>query len=73
VKLIECVPNFSEGRRQEVMDAIVNSMKESANVIILDVEADPSHNRMVVTMVGEPQQVLSAMKNGARKAVELLT
>jgi len=41
VKLIECVPNFSEGRRQEVMDAIVNSMKESANVIILDVEADP--------------------------------
>jgi len=62
VKLIECVPNFSEGRRQEVMDAIVNSMKESANVIILDVEADPSHNRMVVTMVGEPQQVLSAMK-----------
>jgi len=72
VKLIECVPNFSEGRRQEVMDAIVNSMKESANVIILDVEADPSHNRMVVTMVGEPQQVLSAMKNGARKAVELI-
>jgi len=62
VKLIECVPNFSEGRRQEVMDAIVQSMKESANVIILDVEADPSHNRMVVTMVGEPQQVLSAMK-----------
>ncbi|MGB4305522.1 MAG: glutamate formiminotransferase, partial [Coprothermobacter proteolyticus] len=49
MKLIECVPNFSEGRRQEVMDAIVNSMKESANVIILDVEADPSHNRMVVT------------------------
>lgn len=72
MKLIECVPNFSEGRRQEVMDAIVQSMKESANVIILDVEADASHNRMVVTMVGEPQQVLSAMKAGARKAVELI-
>jgi len=71
VKLIECVPNFSEGRRQEVMDAIVNSMKESANVIILDVEADPSHNRMVVTMVVNHSKY-QRHENGARKAVELI-
>jgi len=57
---------------EEQLKDIAKELKKSANVIILDVEADPSHNRMVVTMVGEPQQVLSAMKNGARKAVELI-
>ncbi|WP_026291316.1 glutamate formimidoyltransferase [Coprothermobacter platensis] len=70
--LIECVPNFSEGRRQDVMDAIVDGIKAGGNVIVLDVEADQSHNRMVVTMVGEPHEVLSAMKAGAKKAVELI-
>jgi glutamate formiminotransferase len=72
VTLVECVPNFSEGRRQEVIDAIVKEMKNAGNVLILDVEADQSHNRVVVTMAGEPEQVLEAMKAGARKAVELI-
>ncbi|NPV88907.1 glutamate formimidoyltransferase [Coprothermobacteraceae bacterium] len=72
MKLIECVPNFSEGRRKDVMDAIVDAIKGGGNVIVLDVEADESHNRMVVTFVGEPSEVLNAMKAGAAKAVELI-
>ncbi len=51
-KLVECVPNFSEGRRPEVIEAIVNEVKRIEGIKLLDVQSDASHNRLVVTFVG---------------------
>ena len=71
-KLVECVPNFSEGRRPEVIEAIAEEVRQVANVKLLDVKADPSHNRVVVTFVGEPQAVKQAAFNCCKKAAELI-
>ncbi len=71
-KLVECVPNFSEGRRPEVIEAIAEAVRQVANVKLLDVKADPSHNRVVVTFVGEPQAVKQAAFNCCKKAAELI-
>ena len=71
-KLVECVPNFSEGRRPEVIEAIAAEVRQVANVKLLDVKADPSHNRVVVTFVGEPQAVKQAAFNCCKKAAELI-
>ena len=71
-KLVECVPNFSEGRRPEVIEAIAEEVRQVANVKLLDVKADPSHNRVVVTFVGEPQAVKQAAFNCCKKAAELV-
>ncbi len=60
MKLIECVPNFSEGRRKETIDAIANAAKLVAGVTVLDCESDTNHNRMVLTFVGEPNEVKKA-------------
>ncbi len=70
--IVECVPNFSEGRRQEVIDAIVNAMAFSPGVRILDVEKDADHNRSVVTMVGDPDGVLEAAFQGIAAASRLI-
>jgi glutamate formiminotransferase len=70
-KIVQCVPNFSEGRRKEVVDAIASEIM-SENVKLLDVEMDADHNRSVVTFVGEPDSVKSALMKAARKAVELI-
>ena len=58
--LVECVPNFSEGRRADVIDAIAESIR-SAPVALLDVSSDPDHNRTVITFAGEPERVADAM------------
>ena len=71
-KLVECVPNFSEGRRPEVIEAIAEEVRQVANVKLLDVKADPSHNRVVVTFVGEPQAEKQAAFNCCKKAAELI-
>ena len=71
-KLVECVPNFSVGRRPEVIEAIAEEVRQVANVKLLDVKADPSHNRVVVTFVGEPQAVKQAAFNCCKKAAELI-
>ena len=55
--LVECVPNFSEGRRIEVVDAIVNAMTSVPHVYLLGHEIDADHNRAVVTMVGSPETI----------------
>ncbi|GAC1480334.1 MAG: glutamate formimidoyltransferase [Candidatus Dormibacteria bacterium] len=68
-QLVECVPNFSEGRRQEVIDAISNAIR-GAGARIIDVQADPAHNRMVVTFVSEPDRAVEAAMAGARVATE---
>jgi len=52
-KLVQCIPNFSEGRDSAIMDAIVEIAKGTPGVSLLDYSADESHNRMVVTMVGD--------------------
>jgi glutamate formiminotransferase/formiminotetrahydrofolate cyclodeaminase len=71
LKLVECVPNFSEGRRQEVIEAIVNEAR-SRNVKILDVESDADHNRSVLTFVGDPGGVKEAGLAMSAKAIELI-
>lgn len=70
--LVECVPNFSEGRRLEVVEAILKAMGGASSVKILDARSDPDHNRTVVTMVGTPSEVTEAMFAGIRKAAELI-
>ena len=71
-KLVECVPNFSEGRRPEVIEAIADEVRSVPNVRLLDVKADASHNRVVVTFVGEPAAVKQAAFNACKKAAELI-
>jgi glutamate formiminotransferase/formiminotetrahydrofolate cyclodeaminase len=70
-KIIECIPNFSEGRDEEKINQIISEI-ESAGVELLDREMDPSHNRAVITFVGEPEAVLEAAFLGAKKAAELI-
>jgi glutamate formiminotransferase / formiminotetrahydrofolate cyclodeaminase len=69
--LVECVPNFSEGRRREVVDAIVEAMK-LPGVYLLDREMDADHNRSVITLVGEADSVAEAAIRGVGKAAELV-
>jgi glutamate formiminotransferase/formiminotetrahydrofolate cyclodeaminase len=70
--LVECVPNFSEGRRTEVIEAIVDAMRAVPEARILDVEADEDHNRAVVTMVGPPAAIQEAAFRGIRTAADLI-
>jgi glutamate formiminotransferase/formiminotetrahydrofolate cyclodeaminase len=71
LKLVECVPNFSEGRRKDVIDAIVAEAR-SRNVRVLDIESDADHNRSVLTFVGEPEAVRDAALAVSAKAIELI-
>jgi glutamate formiminotransferase len=70
-KIVQCVPNFSEGRRKDVVDAIAAAIG-SENVKLIDVEMDADHNRSVITFVGEPAHVKAAILKAAGKAVELI-
>jgi glutamate formiminotransferase len=71
-QIVECVPNFSEGRRRDVIDRIVAAMSQVAEVRILDVESDLDHNRSVVTMIGPPQAVVEAAFQGVSTAAGLI-
>src|SRR5436309_9918744 len=71
-QLIECVPNFSEGRDQAKMDAIVEAIVGVPEVVLLDREADADHNRSVLTFVGPPAAVADAAFRAVEKAVELI-
>jgi glutamate formiminotransferase len=70
--IVECVPNFSEGRRREVVDKIVYSIRSVPGIKVLDVEMDPDHNRSVVTFTGDKEHIQEAAFRGARAAVELI-
>jgi len=72
MKLVECVPNFSEGRRPEVLDAILSEMTAVDGVRLLDSEMDADHNRAVVTIVGEPEAVLEGVFRGIAKAKDVI-
>ena len=75
-RIIECVPNFSEGRNKQIINAIVESIANTecagAKVKVLDVAPGQATNRTVVTFVGSPEAVLEAAFQGARKAQELI-
>ena len=71
-QIIECVPNFSEGRDKFVIDAIVAAISSVKEVQVLDVDPGEATNRTVVTFVGEVEPVLEAAFLGARKAQELI-
>lgn len=71
-RIIECVPNFSEGRNREVIDAIVASIEKSGGVKVLDVDPGEATNRTVVTFVGSPEAVVEAAFQGVKCAGELI-
>ena len=71
-QIVECVPNFSEGRDKSVIDRIVASIAEVEGVKVLDVDPGEATNRTVVTFVGEPAAVCEAAFRGVSKAQELI-
>ena len=71
-KIIECVPNFSEGRDKAVIDAITAEIEKGGEVRLLDVDPGEATNRTVVTFVGEPEPVIEAALRGMKKAAELI-
>ncbi|MBI4051920.1 MAG: glutamate formimidoyltransferase [Elusimicrobia bacterium] len=71
-RLVECVPNFSEGRDKSNIDAIVNAAKSVDGVRVLDVEMDADHNRSVLSFVASPEAALEACFLVARKSAELI-
>src|ERR1700719_3812077 len=71
-RLIECVPNFSEGRDLTKVDAIAEAMSGIADAWILDRTSDADHNRSVVTLAGTPEAVAEAAIRGTGKSAELI-
>jgi len=70
--MVECVPNFSEGRRKDVVDKIVESISGVKGVRILDVEMDENHNRCVVSFTADQSVAVEAAFRGIKKASELI-
>ncbi len=71
-KIMECVPNFSEGRNAEKIDKIVSPFRAKEGVKLLDYSNDEDHNRLVVTVVGEPEALKDAVLEAIGIAVELI-
>src|SRR6476659_10521749 len=71
-KLIECIPNSSDGRRQEVVDQVAAAVRGVKGVRLLDVSSNPDHNRTVLTFVGPPDAVGEAAFAAAREATSLI-
>src|ERR1043166_8885217 len=70
--LVECVPNFSEGRRPETIRSIAEAIAEIESACVLDKHIDPDHNRSVITFVAAPERVVEAAVNAVRRASELI-
>lgn len=71
-KIVECVPNFSEGRDLEKVEKIINSFRAKEGVKLLDYSTDKDHNRMVVTVVGEPEALKKAVIEAIGTASQLI-
>lgn len=71
-KLIECVPNYSEGRDMQKVEQILDCFRGKKGVKLLDYQTDPNHNRCVVTVIGDPEPVRDAVIASFGKAVELI-
>ncbi|MFH1232024.1 MAG: glutamate formimidoyltransferase [Planctomycetota bacterium] len=72
MKLIECVPNFSEGKRPDVINQIISAITSVKDIKLLDKESDASHNRSVITFVGPAEAVQSAAFKSTEKASQLI-
>ena len=72
MKILECVPNISEGRDLDAVEQVVEQIRQVTGVKLLDYSSDPDHNRSVLTYLGEPDAVLAATKAMALKALELI-
>lgn len=72
MSLVECVPNFSEGRNQSTIDAIRDAIASVEGIVVLDVSSDASHNRTVVTFVAPVEQAAEAAFRGIKVASELI-
>lgn len=71
-RIIECVPNFSEGRNPKIIKEITNAIESVKGIRLLDVDPGEATNRTVVTFVGEPEAVVEAAFRGVRRAAELI-
>ena len=71
-KILECVPNISEGRNSEIIQKVVNEIKNSEGVTLLDVDPGKATNRTVITFAGEPESVINAAFKLIKKASELI-
>lgn len=70
--IIESIPNISEGRNKDIIEACVDQIRETAGCTLLDYSSDPSHNRTVITYMGDPKSCEEAGVKLAKKAVELI-
>ena len=70
--LVECVPNFSEGRNPETVRLIAESIAAVESACVLDTHIDPDHNRSVITFVASPENVVAAAVNAVKRASELI-
>src|SRR5436190_4063727 len=70
--LVECVPNFSEGRKIETIDSIARAIESEPGVIVLNRHIDVDHNRSVITFVGEPEAITNAAVKAVATAQELI-
>ncbi|MCL1932324.1 MAG: glutamate formimidoyltransferase [Candidatus Azobacteroides sp.] len=71
-KIVECVPNFSEGRILEKVERIANVFRAKENVKLLDYSNDKDHNRMVVTVIGEPEAIKNSIIEAVGVAIEII-
>lgn len=72
MRLVECVPNFSEGRRPETVQQIAEAIAAVATACVLDTHIDPDHNRSVITFVASPKNVVEAAVRAVKRASELI-
>ena len=71
-RIVECIPNISEGRNVEVIEAVLNEVRSTPGVTLLDHSSDVNHNRTVITFLGSPEGVAEAAVKLAKKAAELI-
>src|SRR3954462_1068399 len=70
--LVECVPNFSEGRNKETITAVSEVIANIPTTCVLDKHIDPDHNRSVITFVAAPEQIVEAAVAVVRRAAQLI-
>src|ERR1044072_5663247 len=70
--LVECVPNFSEGRKPETVRSIAEAIHSVETTCVLDMHIDPDHNRSVITFVAAPEHVVEAAVQAVKRAAELI-
>src|SRR5258708_579239 len=71
-KIVECVPNISEGRDEKIIDACADAVRKTAGVTLLDVDPGKSTNRTVFTFVGDPDSIVEAAFQFSKTAYELI-